>query len=189
MKSLATSLATLSSTLVLGATTCLGYNGWGIYAAYWSPSDGDAGYGAGAKITAEMVPGVQMEFRSTYFDDLAEEPAGYDVSLEVIPLELGLALAMPAPDPKVQFLVGGGIGYYLMDGGVRGPGVDVSADNEVGFYLSGGVEYQVRPNAALFAEAKYTFVTADDMAVTSAGDLDDADLNGIGVNLGILITW
>lgn len=184
------SLAAWFSTLILAAATpCLAYNGWGIYAAYWSPSDGDDSYGAGVKISAEMVPGVQLEFRSAYFDNLADEPAGANVDLEVIPLELGLALAMDGANPNTTFLAGGGLGYYLMDGQASGPGFRASADDEIGFYLVAGAEYHLRPNASLFAEAKYTFLTADNMAVDSAGNLDDADLDGIGINIGILVTW
>lgn len=159
--------------LLLSATLSYGYTGWGIYGSYWDTDEADSAGGAGVKVSIEMVPGVQMELRGTYFEDLDADGAG----LEVLPLEAGLALVLPTAN-QVDFLAGGGLGYYLMDG-------DGSPDNEVGFYLTAGLEWNLQPMASLFTEAMYRVVSANDAGY----DGQDADLDGLGVNAGLLIKW
>lgn len=166
-------LASAVSVLLLSASLSYGYNAWGLYASYWDTSDADSAGGAGIKVLAEMVPGVQLELRGTYFEDLERD--GLDV--EVLPVEAGLALEVPLAD-DVGLLAGGGLGYYLMDG-------DGDPDNEIGFYLASGLEWTIRSNAALFGELMYRVVSADDVGP----DGEDADLDGLGINVGLLIKW
>lgn len=161
------------SVLFLSATLSYGYNAWGLYASYWDTGDAGSVAGAGAKVSVEMVRGVQLELRGTYIEDLDIDGA----DLEVLPIEAGLALVVPVAT-QVDLLAGGGLGYFMMDG-------DADPDNEVGFYLTAGLEWNLQPNAALFGEAMYRVVSADDVGPEG----QDADLDGLGVNAGLLIKW
>ena len=147
-----------------------GYNGWGLFAAYWDAKDADEGYGAGLKISAEMVEGVQLELRGTFFNDLEDE-----ADAEVIPLEVGLALSHAASE-TVDIYGGGGFGYHLVDADEGDP------DDEVGFYLVAGADWNLKEMASLFGEILYRDVDID------VGP-SDVDLSGVGVNLGVLIKW
>jgi hypothetical protein len=154
------------------ATGAQAYNGWGIFASYWNTSDAGDGFGPGLKISAEMVPGVQLELRGSYFSSLEDEVSAADI--EVIPLEAGLALTGGA-GTGVTLLAGAGAGYCLVDA--------VGADDEVSYYFVGGAEWSVRPNAALFAEIKYTVLEVDGLSP------EKTDLTGPGASAGLLIRW
>ncbi|MBN1269181.1 MAG: outer membrane beta-barrel protein [Kiritimatiellae bacterium] len=188
---------------VLLCTTgaALGYNAWGIYAAYWDTKDADDGFGAGGKASIEMIPGIQLELRAAYFNDLAKDSGDIDADLEVVPLEAGLALTGPIGE-RLEVYGGGGIGYYLMDGEVDlpdGAGVEADPGDEVGFYLAAGAEFTVRESGAsdgkteavLFGEIIYRSVEVDDLDVESGAtiELNDAKLDGLGFNVGLMVKW
>ena len=192
---------TALAVLLIGTGTAVGANMWGVHAAYWDTSDADSSYGAGTKFSFEMVPGARLDLRASYFNDLADDVDGIDTDLEVLPLELGLALVYPAAR-SIDLTAGGGIGYYFMDGKINLPdNTSAGADpgDEVGFYLAAGLEWSLRKSGAsygeteagLFLEALYRSVSADDMKVDSVEPLrlGDADLDGLGVNLGIMVRW
>lgn len=161
------------SVLLLSASLSYGYTAWGIHASYWDTDEADSAAGGGVKISFEMVPAVQMELRGTYFEDFNAE--GVDV--EVLPLEAGLALVLPVGD-QTEWLAGGGLSYLLVDS-------DADPDDDVGFYLTTGLEWLIQPQASLFGEVMYRVADADDVGPNG----EDADLNGIGINAGLLIRW
>ncbi len=168
--------------LVLSSITASAESGWGFFGSYWSPSDGEAEFGPGIRLTYEMVPGMQLDFRASYFDNLMDEDEGPD--LEVIPIETGLCLTGPVAG-NLNLHGGVGVGYYLMDS-------DADVDDEIGFFVNAGLEYDVfRNNAAyggtrasVFAEAMYRSVTADDATING-----DADLDGLVLNAGLMVRW
>ncbi len=179
MKKLITVLACLSlCTFAVHAD-----NGWGLFGSYWNPSDGDSAFGPGVRLAVEMIPGVQLDMRVSYFNDVMKESEG--PSLKVIPLEAGLNLIAPAAD-RLNVYGGIGIGYYLMDS-------DADVDNEVGFFLNGGVEFVMIENeafyggtrASLFAEAMYRSVSAD----KAGNDGKDMDLDGLVLSGGLMVRW
>jgi hypothetical protein len=181
--------------VLLSANLACASNAWGLYGAYWNASDADDTFGAGLKASIEMIEGVQFQLRGSYFDDLVDGDGARDVDLEVIPVEAGLALTYPVSD-SVEWYGGGGLGYYFMDADSgRGPGVD--PDDEIGFYFDLGVEWALRKSGAsygetaakVFAELMYRFVDADNVKPTGGGGADDVELDGIGVNLGLLVSW
>ena len=169
MKRLITSL----SALLLTAGLAHGHNGWGINGSYWDTDGADAAAGGGVKLSVEMVPGVQLDVRGTYFEDFDVE----GISLEVFPIEAGLALVLPV-NTQTEFQVGGGLGYLLMGG-------DADPSDEIGFYLVSGLEWLIKPQASLFGEIMYRIADANDIGPNG----EDADLNGFGINAGLLIRW
>lgn len=162
-------------------------NGWGLYGSYWKPSDGDDAFGPGFRLAVEMIPSVQLEFRAAYFDDVLEDdnPA----SLEVIPLDVLLALQGPLME-RVDAFGGVGFTYALLDSNG-----DVDS-GKMGFTLGGGLELVINENeafyggtrASLFAEVVYRALSVD-VAAPGAADSEDVDLNGVGVNGGLMIRW
>ncbi len=115
--------------------------------------------------------------------------------LDVQPLEFGLSFAVPMNE-KVEPYVGIGLGYYFMDGDVKG--FDAEVDDEFGFYVSAGLEIILSRSKAqygqtttkLFVEAMYRAVDANDMKLSGTPPhLEDADLGGFGVQAGLLIGW
>ena len=112
-----------------------------------------------------------------------DEDEGPD--LEVIPLEVGLNLIGSVVD-KLNAYGGVGVGYYLMDS-------DADVDDEIGFFVNGGLSYDVFKNeaayggtrASLFAEAMYRFVSADDADYGG----NDVDLDGLVINAGLMVRW
>lgn len=177
-----TRLAVLAALIGLAAPSHA-YNGWGLFGTYWKASDAGSDAGAGGRISIEMVPEVQLELRASYYGDMGDEGAG-DAKIEVVPLEAGLMLRQHYKG-KLGFIGGGGVGYYQADLTRRGPLRATSSENEIGFWLALGAEYKIKKNASLFAEAKYTFVSIDQGGV----GLPDADLDGPGANVGLLIRW
>lgn len=169
--------------LVVMGLTAGAENGWGLHAAYWDTEDLSDQAGVGATLSIEMIPSVLMNIRGSYFDGFGDENTG-DVDLQVIPLELGLAVYQPLAE-KLNVYAGGGIGYYFMDA----DGVDV--DDEVGSFVNAGFELKGaekkevvygQTHLGLFAEAIYRFVEAD------AGSADFS-LDGLGANVGLMIRW
>ena len=196
-----TKLISTFAAVLVAAGTARAANTWGVGAAYWDTSDAADAVGAMTKFSFEMVPGAQLDLRASYFSDLAEDVEGTDADLEVVPLELGLALAYPLGN-VVDLTAGGGIGYYLMDGSVTAENRTVQQadpENEVGFYGVLGLEWSLRKSGAsfgeteagLFFEVLYRSVSADNIQVESGETLrlSDADLDGVGLNLGVMIKW
>lgn len=176
-------LAAVLMCLSLCAAVAHADNGWGLFGSYWSPSDGDSAFGPGVRLAIEMIPGMQLDLRGSYFGDVMEDGKGPD--LKVIPLEAGLNLIAPVVD-RVSVFGGLGVGYYLMDS-------DADVDNEVGFFVNGGLEFVMIENeaayggtrASLFAEAMYRSVSADGAGNGGA----DVDLDGLVFNGGLMVRW
>lgn len=180
-------LAAISMSL---ASAAVADSEWGVFGSVWNAADGDTGVGGGVKIGIEMVERVQLDLRYSAVNNLIDSDVA---DLDVQPLEFGLLYAIPAGDTFEPYIGVGG-GYYLMDGDVRGYDVDV--DDEFGFYISTGLDIVLSRSKAqygqtttkLFVEAMYRIVDAGDMKV-SGGNLDDADLSGLGAQAGLLIGW
>ncbi|MCB1069431.1 MAG: outer membrane beta-barrel protein [Verrucomicrobia bacterium] len=172
-------------TLTTLAAAAPAYNGWGVYLAAWNTADLDDAVGPGLKISMEMVPDVQLELRTAYFDSLD----GHQQDLSILPLEANLTLQYEVGTSMTGY-GGVGLGYYLLDGGRKQAGatLDPQADDEVGFYGLLGLEMPVKENAGLFAEVQYRFLEASD-ADAYGNQLDTLDLSGIGVNIGLMINW
>jgi len=93
----------------------------------------------------------------------------------------------------LKVYVGGGAGFYLLDGEatIGGATVDFDPSDEIGFYAVAGVELHLSEQAAIFGEAKYTWLQVDEVEIDGVKmDLDDeAKLDGVGANAGLLLLW
>jgi len=172
---------------VIFSTSAMADNGLGLYGSYWKPSDGDDAFGPGIGISAEMIPGLNLEIRGAYFDNVLKDDN--PTELEVIPLDAMLALKGPLAD-RLDIYGGIGFTYAFLDS-------NGSADSgELGFLLGGGLNFEVSENeayyggtaASLFVEVMYRSLDVD-VTAPGATESDNIDLSGIGVNAGLMIRW
>lgn len=150
------------SALALSAGAAQANNGWGLYGAYLEPGDA---FGPGFKLTFELVPALQFDFHVAHFSSVETGQR----KLELTPLETGLAMNVPLTK-TLKLSLGGGPSYNRVDDG--------DADDEIGGYLGGCLEFAPYPNVALFIEPRYVFL-----------DVGAGDLNGFGLNIGLMVTW
>ncbi len=188
---------TLAIALIMGAALQVAVAGnISLFGSYWDAKDmDDPLLGGGLKFDVGINPNLAFQVRASYLEGDVDSEGGLTISLISIPLEVGLKYNF-MPQEQLNAYVGGGLGYYMFATGWKGPGIDEteSADNEIGFYAVGGVDFQVGERVSLFAEAKYTMVEVKKTDIPSefgggAVEIDDGSLDGIGVNVGITFTW
>jgi hypothetical protein len=174
-------------------------NSWGPVAAYWDTADAAEGTGIGLVFSFAVSPTLFLDARYTWFEDFGA--TGSDVTLEIEPIEVGLSV-VKASD-RAAFRIGGGLGYYMMDGSIsQTPGVTISydPDDEIGGYVSVGLELNLvddfnenimAKRMTLFVEGMYRFVSVDEVNVSRVGGnlRQEGTLDGAGGNVGIRFTW
>jgi len=187
--------------LSMAAATCSA-GGWGLMGAYWNTADASSGVGVGGKLSMEMVPGIQLEVRATHFRDLASDSGGFNIDLEAIPLELGLVYHHPVQE-RLSVYGGGGIGSYYFSADVdsaEGSPIRGDTGNEIGYYLAGGAEWTLLDSgdlygatrAIVFGELMYRVVEADNLQPVHGEQgvrFRGASLNGVGLNIGLMLRW
>lgn len=173
-------------------------HGWGLYGTYWNTKDGQDEWGGGFRLAVDFIPHVFADLRVSYFDDLIGSSVA---KIEDIPIEIGL-MGIKEISDRVDVYGGGGLSIHLLDGHENIPGTPretINPDDELGIYFVLGIEslflaeelatYHVN-GVTLFAEATYRFLTVDDATLSSDGTrLQDAELDGLGFNLGFTIRW
>lgn len=164
----------------------------GAFGSYWSPEDADSGYGYGVRLASTSDPAGYLEIRASRFDDLTDDEDGMDTKLTVTPLDVGITLHSGSGD-SVEFYVGGGGSYYLLDSEVEigGENRDVDIDDEWGWYGLAGVEIGFSKNLKLFGEATYRQVegTMKDDDIDNATSDANFKLDGFGGNAGIMLMF
>jgi len=191
-----------SGVLALGLTVGVSAqadSGWGFYGSYWEPADVSGAFGVGGGISMEMIPNLRLDIRATSFSNLEKENAAGTSSLDVVPLEAIFLVVAPLAG-RWGVYGGGGIGYYFISGDFspnEGEGnVAVEPDNEIGGIILAGTEFNVVDNqrlrgssrTTLFAEVTGRFVEANH-AMVKSGSTDNADLSGVGANVGLMVRW
>jgi opacity protein-like surface antigen len=165
----------LLTILALAGTGCS--TGSGVeFAAFGSSLDskdlGD-GYGGGAKVELNPIDMVSVDARASWihFDD---------TDIDMIPLEAAGLLNFPLLFEHVVPYVGAGVGYYLF----QGDGADL--DDQVGFFPLAGLEIGLH-KVSIMAEARWLFLETDvSNAKAELEDITDANVDGLGINLGLL---
>ena len=152
--------------------------------SYWSPKGFESNLGFGGKLVLGG-PSFGLEVRGTFFEKLKENDGIANLDLQVIPLEAGLVLR--AAQANVTPYIGGGAGYYFLDG--KSNGGLFSVDDEVGWYATGGLELSLGKNMGIFGEALYRKVsgTAHGDNLNHVQSDVNIDLSGLVVNVGFAI--
>ena len=149
----------------------------GGFGSYFDADEGGDAYGGGALVRMGIFKWLAVDGRAGYFD-LS------DSDINIVPLEAAAMLRLPLLKETLVPYAGVGVGYYLYDGSD-----EVEIDDDVGFFPLLGLELRFgsRKQWALFGEARWLFLSTD---IESAGDevveFDDDDIDGVGVNLGLI---
>jgi len=173
-----------------------------VFGSYLDTEDLEDTVGGGVK--AGFGDRFQLELRATYLPDLTEDvssfiddpiddPGPFTNDIEAIPLDVGFKANFGAGQPFNPYVGAGGT-YFLLDA-ERG-----EVDDEVGFYVAGGLEFAREGGVGFFAEAIYRDVEATvdhdpndfcDLDDIDFDEIDDRDLDegGIGVNAGLIWRW
>ena len=162
--------------LVLGGCA----HGSGLeFGAFGSSLDSDdlgAGYGGGAKVEINPIDLVSVDARASWI-------RFSDVDIDMIPLEAAALLNFAMFGERIVTYVGAGGGYYFFDGD------EDDLDDDVGFFPLVGAEIGFH-RISVLAEARWLFLEADvDSAQDELQNLDDADVDGFGVNVGLLFRF
>lgn len=149
---------------------------FGAFGSYLDSDDLGDGYGSGAKLEVNPIDLVSIDGRAgwIHFDD---------ADLNMFPLELAGLVNLPLLGEQIVPYAGAGVGYYFFDGD------RIDLDDEVGFFPLVGLEIGLHP-ISLLAEARWLFLEADvDSAKGEFANLREADIDGLGINLGLLIRF
>jgi opacity protein-like surface antigen len=174
--------------VVLLSAVVASANGVGVFGSYWDTKDADSGYGGGAKLQMDIMPNICVEARGSYFPDFGDS-SGDEIKLDIIPLEADAIIKFPIAE-KLTPYVGGGAGYYMFEVDNNVEGVDISIDDEFGFFALAGLEIGLGEQVVLFAEGKYTWLDATVKA--KGGGMEDEEtgtLDGFGGNAGLMLKW
>jgi len=149
---------------------------FGMFGASLDSEDLGDGYGGGAKLELNPVDMVSVDVRASWihFDDTA---------IDMVPLEAAALLNFPLLFEHVVPYIGAGVGYYLFDG----DGADL--DDQVGFFPLAGLEIGLH-NVSVLAEARWLFLETDiDNAKGELRNITEADVDGVGANIGLLFRF
>lgn len=169
----------LGLTLIAGLCLIAGgcSTGSGIeVAAYGSGLDSDdlgEGYGGGVKLELNPIDVLSIDGRAGYLHFS-------DTDIDMFPLEVAGLWNFPILFERVVPYAGVGAGYYLFEG----DGADIDA--EIGYFPVAGLEIGFH-KFSLMGEARYLFLNPE--ADDGNGPLEtvtDPDVDGLGVNLGLL---
>lgn len=187
----------VTAAVMLLATVPAAAAGFSVFGSYWNTSDVEDTFGGGLGLTFPIGgAGLGLDFRATYYQELSDEPIGNlfdddegffeEESLEVLPLEAGLRYNFDT-DGTFNPWVGAGISYMLLDFTRE----NVEVDDETGFYVVAGSSFGDPEGVNFFAEALYRSTEATVRRDDPDRIRDDVaiDLDGLGVNAGVLWRW
>jgi hypothetical protein len=166
-------LVLLAAAVGMGGCTAGSVAELGVFGTYLDSDDLNDGYGGGAKLEVKPIDWLSVDGRASwiYFDD-------FDLSM--IPLEVALRLNLPLLGERIVPYAGVGGGWYIFEAD------DVDLDDDVGYFPMVGLEVGLR-RIAVFAEARWLFLETDvDTAVENIGE---ADVDGLGINAGLLFRF
>ncbi|HNY77586.1 MAG: outer membrane beta-barrel protein [Sedimentisphaerales bacterium] len=145
----------------------------GVFGAYLDSDDLGEGYGGGAKVELNPIDILSIDARASWihFDD---------TNVDMIPLEAAALLNFPILFEHIVPYIGAGAGYYFFDAD------DADLDDEVGFFPLAGLEIGFH-KVSILAEVRWLFLEADvDSAEDELENITEADVDGLGINVGLL---
>lgn len=149
---------------------------FGAFGASLDSDDLGDGYGGGVKLELNPIDMISIDARASWiqFDD---------TDIDMVPLEAAGLLNFPMFWEHIVPYIGAGVGYYMFDG--SGPDLE----NEVGFFPLAGLEIGLH-SVSVLAEARWMLLEADiDGAQEELQNLTEANVDGFGVNLGLLFRF
>lgn len=131
------------------------------------------GFGGGVKVELNPLDRISVDARAgyIYFDD---------ANIQMVPLEAAGLLNFPMLGERIVPYIGAGVGFYHFDSS------NAKIDNTVGFFPLAGLEIGLQ-RLSLLAEARWLFLQTDvDSAKEELANITKANIDGVGVNLGVL---
>jgi hypothetical protein len=148
----------------------------GVFGSSLDSDDLGEGYGGGAKLELNPIDLVSVDARASWL-------RFSDTDIDMVPLEVAALLNSAALGERIVAYIGAGGGYYLFDGD------EADLDDEVGFFPLVGLEIGFH-RLSVLVEARWLFLEADvDSAEDELQNLEDADVDGFGVNAGLLFRF
>jgi hypothetical protein len=148
----------------------------GAYGSSLKSKDLGQGYGGGAKLGLRPVDWLSVDGRASYIRFA-------DTSVNMVPLEAAGLLKFPMLGEHFVPYVGAGAGYYLFQA------TDADLENKVGFFPLAGLEIGLW-RVSLLAEARWLFLQTDvKSAQNELRNLREADVDGLGINVGVLFRF
>lgn len=169
--------------LVLGVTLILAGGAgarsgveFGVFGSYIDSDDLGDGVGGGVKLEFKPINWLSVDARASWI-------RFSNPDVDMVPLEMALLLNIPLANEQIVPYVGVGGGYYFFDA----DGFDM--DDNVGFFPVVGLEFGTR-NVAFLAELRWLFLQSDlDGAEDELGNIRKADVDGLGINAGLLFRF
>ena len=171
-----------------------------LYGSYWDTSAADETFGGGLGFDIPFGSSpLSLGINGTYYRELSDKPLrnlfedddnGFfeEDTLEVLPVDVTLKYNFPT-DGSVHPWIGAGASYFFLDSSRSG----VDIDDETGWNASVGATFGDREGTNFFAEAIYrntkATVERNDDDIDIIEDRVDVDLDGFGVNAGIVWRW
>jgi len=166
--------------------------GIGAFGSYWDSEDAGESYGYGVRLASTSDPAGFLEVRASRFNQFEDKDTGKESELDIIPIDIGITLNM-SPEDSLQFYIGGGGSYYMMETEVDTPtgSKDVDLDDEWGWYGLIGLNIKLSDNLMLFGEGCYRQVEG----TIPEDDLEEANsdvtfkLDGFGGSAGLMLMF
>lgn len=174
--------------------------GFALFGSYWDTDEAEEGLGGG--INLSFGNELAFDLRASYYQELSNNKFEHVVidnadllrknGLSILPVEVGLRYNFQ-PDGRVNPHIGGGVGYYILDTEIGDP------KDEVGYYALAGATFRGNSGPGFYIEAVYRKAEGTvEIDPEDLGDIDDVefdgedvdlDLDGFGVNAGIIWRW
>ena len=169
--------------LTLLSVSCVvlsGCHGTGIEMAGFGSSinsdDLGQGHGGGAKLELNPIDWLSVDGRAGYIRFA-------DTKVNMIPLEAAGLLNFPMAGERIVPYLGAGAGYYLFEGS------ETDLQDQVGFFPLAGLEIGLW-RVSLLAEARWLFLQTDvESARGELRNLREAEVDGLGINLGVVFRF
>ena len=148
----------------------------GAFGSSLKSDDLGQGYGGGAKLELNPIDWLSLDGRASYIRFA-------DTQVNMVPLEAAGLLNFPMAGERIVPYVGAGVGYYFFEAD------DADLDNQVGFFPLAGLEIGLW-RVSLLAEARWLFLQTDvESAKGELRNLREADVDGLGINVGVLLRF
>jgi len=148
----------------------------GAFGSSLKSDDLGQGYGGGAKLELNPIDWISIDGRASYIRFA-------DTKVNMVPLEAAGLLNFPMVGERIVPYVGAGAGYYFFEAD------DANLDNKVGFFPLAGLEIGLW-RVSFLAEARWLFLQTDvESAKGELRNLREADVDGLGINLGVLFRF
>jgi opacity protein-like surface antigen len=148
----------------------------GAFGSSLKSEDLGQGYGGGAKLELNPIDWISLDGRASYVRFA-------DTRINMVPLEAAALLNFSMAGERIVPYVGAGVGYYLFEA----EGSDL--DNKVGFFPLAGLEIGLW-RVSFLAEVRWLFLQTDvESTRGELRNLREAEVDGLGINLGVLFRF